>query len=243
MVDLSPRQITILKHLVEEFIETAKPVGSEILEKKFNLGICPATVRNEMAKLTQMGYIKKEHASSGRIPTPMGLKFYVKQLMEPEKLSTADEISIKDKVWEYRNNFDLMMRQATRELARRTKKMGLAATHQGVIYASGAANLLDEPEFFDIDVAKTTLALMDQPEFWLKLIDDVFNAIGQEEFHLIVGSELGEEFLEPCGFVYQDYTVGPYRGIIGIMGPARLSYDEIIPLVNYFAKIISEISG
>jgi len=77
MAELTQRQIKILKCITEEFIETASPVGSETLEKKFNLGISSATIRNEMADLTKLGYLKKGHLSAGRGPTSMGLKYYV----------------------------------------------------------------------------------------------------------------------------------------------------------------------
>lgn len=241
MADLTPRQINILKHLVEEFIETAQPVGSEVMERKFNLGICPATIRNEMGRLAQMGYIKKQHSSSGRVPTSMGLKFYVKQLMEPEKLSVSEEIGIKDKLWEHRSDFSKMLSQATKELARRTRCWSVSATQQGDFFSSGVANLLDEPEFFDIDVTRTALSLMDQIDFWNKVMEDTFRAVGNEEFHVLIGSEMGAEYLEPCGFTYQDYEIGSRKGIIGILGPARQSYSEVVPLVNYFARVISEI--
>ena len=59
MADLTQRQIKILKCIAEEFIDTASPVGSENLERKYNLGISSATIRNEMAALTQLGYLKK----------------------------------------------------------------------------------------------------------------------------------------------------------------------------------------
>jgi heat-inducible transcriptional repressor len=82
MHDLTARQVEILKSLIEEYIETAEPVGSETLEKKHNLSASPATIRNEMVRLTDLGYLKKPHVSAGRIPTPAGMKFYVKQLMK-----------------------------------------------------------------------------------------------------------------------------------------------------------------
>ena len=69
MHDLTTRQIEILKALIEEYIETASAVGSETLEKKHNLSASPATIRNEMVRLTDLGYLKKLHASAGRVPT------------------------------------------------------------------------------------------------------------------------------------------------------------------------------
>ena len=72
MHDLTARQVEILKSLIEEYIETAEAVGSETLEKKHNLSASPATIRNEMVRLTDLGYLKKAHVSAGRIPTSFG---------------------------------------------------------------------------------------------------------------------------------------------------------------------------
>ena len=244
MSELTPRQIKILKSLVDEYIETADPVGSETLEKKYSFGVCPATLRNEMSKLVQMGYIKKAHSSSGRTPTSMGLKYYVRELLTPKKLSVSEEVGVKEKIWSYKNDFDNLLREATRELAKRTGKMSLAANNQGVVYYSGAANLLEEPEFFDIDVAKTALSLLDKVDYWLKLIDNLFSSVdgNDREIHLLVGQDLGMEYLETCGFVYQDFESGPFKGIIGVMGPVRLPYGDVIPMVDYFAKLLTEIN-
>ncbi len=241
MTELTQRQIKILKDIVEEFIETAAPVGSETLEKKYSLGVSSATIRNEMASLTQLGFLKKSHLSAGRVPTSMGLKYYVRQLMSPKDLSVKQEVGTKQKMWDYRNEFDKLLQQATKELATQTRTMALATTDQGSFYNYGASNLLEEPEFYNIDVTKTILSLIDQHDFWFDMV-----ARGQDTAdnltHLLIGEDLGMEHLEPCGFVYQTYQAGPHRGVIGIVGPARIEYRSIIPLVDYFAHLISEIT-
>lgn len=241
MAQLTNRQINILKAVVEEFIETARPVGSESLEKKYNLGLSPATIRNEMSKLTQLGYLKKPHASAGRMPTPMGLKFYAKNLMTPKKLSVAEEVGVKEKIWDYRNDFERMLKEAAKELARRTQALAIATTEEGNLYTCGLANLLDYQEFFDIDVTKTVLSLIDQADYWLRIVNKTLSSESEEPFYLLVGEELESEFLEPCGFVYQSYQTGPHQGIIGVIGPARLRYGQVVPLVDYVAGLISEL--
>lgn len=245
MADLTQRQIKILKCIVEEFIETAAPVGSENLERKFNLGISSATIRNEMSSLTQLGYLKKSHLSAGRGPTSMGLKYYVRNLMTPKALSVTEEIGAKEKVWDYRNEFEKLLKETTRELASRTRSMAISTTDQGAIYSYGASNLLEEPEFFNIDVTKTVLSLIDNTNYWF----DIINKIGggapgssSEVVHLLIGEDLGMEHLEPCGFIYQTYEAGPHRGILGIVGPARCHYQSVIPAVDYFANLLSTIS-
>ena len=80
MAELTERQIKILKAVIEEYIESGEPVGSAVLEKKYELGISPATIRNEMAKLIKNGYFKQPHTSAGRIPTKDAFRFYINQL-------------------------------------------------------------------------------------------------------------------------------------------------------------------
>ncbi|MBU2592260.1 MAG: hypothetical protein ABH867_03610 [Patescibacteria group bacterium] len=242
MAQLTNRQINILKSIVKEFIDTARPVGSSALEKKYGLGVSPATIRNEMSQLTQLGYLKKPHASSGRMPTSMGLKFYVRNLMVPRKLSIAEEVGVKEKIWDHRSDFDRFLKEAIKELARRTQILAVATTGEGEVYTHGLCNLLDYQEFFDIDVTKTVLSLVDNVDYWLKIVSRAF-AVGEEEpFHLLVGEELENEFLEPCGFIYQSYRAGPRQGVVGVIGPSRLHYTEVVPLVDYVAGLISELA-
>lgn len=79
---ISARQKTILKAIVEEFIETAEPVGSKALMQKYQLPYSSATIRNDMASLEEMGYLEKTHTSSGRVPSCDGYQFYVDHLLE-----------------------------------------------------------------------------------------------------------------------------------------------------------------
>lgn len=243
MTDLTQRQIKILKCITEEFIETAAPVGSETLEKKFNLGISSATIRNEMSALTQLGFLKKDHLSAGRAPTSLGLKYYVRNLMTPKNMSVSEEIGAKEKIWDYRNEFEKLLKETTRELAQRTRSMAISTTDQGSIYSYGASNLLEEPEFYNIDVTKTVLSLIDNSTFWFEIINKAGNnQTSGETIHLLIGEDLGMEHLEPCGFVYQTYEAGPHRGILGIVGPARFRYQNVVPVVDYLAELISTIT-
>lgn len=242
MADLTQRQIKLLKCITEEFIETASPVGSETLEKKYSLGISSATIRNELSTLTQMGFLKKSHLSAGRSPTSMGLKYYVRNLMTPKNLTASEEIGAKEKVWDYRNEFDRLLHETTKELANRTRSMAIATTDHGLVYNYGASNLLEEPEFYNIDVTKTVLSLLDNSNFWFEIINKAGNLEDENIVHLLIGEDLGLEHLEPCGFIYQNYQAGPHKGILGVIGPARFRYPQVVPLVDYFAELISQIT-
>ena len=86
---LTARQLLILKCIVEEFVETAEPVGSKTLMTKYQLPYSSATIRNEMSFLEEHGYLEKTHTSSGRVPSTKGYRFYVDTLMQP---SVDDEV-------------------------------------------------------------------------------------------------------------------------------------------------------
>ncbi|MGN8645532.1 heat-inducible transcriptional repressor HrcA [Gracilibacillus sp. HCP3S3_G5_1] len=87
---LTERQIQVLQVIIDEFIHTAQPIGSRAIAKKEDITYSPATIRNEMADLEEMGFIEKTHTSSGRVPSEKGYRFYVDHLMSPFRLSQQD---------------------------------------------------------------------------------------------------------------------------------------------------------
>ncbi len=237
---LTDRQIQILKHIIEEYIQSGEPVGSETLDKKYNLGVSPATIRNEMVILTQQGYLEQLHTSSGRAPTPVALKFYIRQLMQEKSLSVAEEVDVKSKIWDYRNEAGKLLREATRILAQKTDSIAIAITQHGDVYHAGYANILDVPEFFDIDVTKTVLSILDDGR-QLKVIFE--KAYSDDPIHILLGDDFDIEFMQPCGIVYTKFTMGSYgEGTLGVIGPSRLNYPYIIPVIRYFGRLISEVT-
>ncbi len=240
MVNLTDRQIKILKAIIEEYIDTAEPVGSENLEKKYELGISPATIRNEMVRLTNEGFLKQPHASAGRIPTKEAFKLYINQLMEEKQLSVAEEVAAKERVWDVRFDFDKLMHETVKALAQKAQTIALATVEGGNIYHAGYANILQMPEFYEIDVARAVLSMLDETNE----IQGLFTrAFGEGPIHLLLGDELGYEYLESCGMVFSHFEAGPKRsGNIGVIGPCRLNYSTIIPLVKYFSNLIEELA-
>ncbi len=235
--NLTNRQTQILKAIIEEYMETALPVGSETLEKKYNLGVSPATIRNEMVKLTQQGLLKQFHTSGGRSPTPKALKFYVENLVKPRELTVAEEVAFKQKVWDYRHELNKLLRESTNLLAQKTKALSLTATQEGDLYYAGTAYLLSLPEFYNIEFAQRVFSLIEEIDYWRKLFYEEF----QEDFRVVVGNEL-DELLEPCGLVYTKFKIpGHGQGTIAVMGSNRLDYHSVIPIVRYIGNLLNEI--
>lgn len=89
-MSVSERKKKILAAVVDEYIRTAEPVGSKAIAEHAGLGCSSATIRNELAELVSMGYLEQPHTSAGRVPTPMGYRMYVNELMEKQKLSLEE---------------------------------------------------------------------------------------------------------------------------------------------------------
>jgi heat-inducible transcriptional repressor len=235
---LTPRHIKILKHIIDEYIETARPVGSDALDRKFNLGVSPATLRNEMMALTENGYLKQIHTSAGRTPTLRALKYYVANLMQPKDLSVTEEAKIKQHLADQKQEFTKALREATRSLAEQTKTLAVAADSEGDVYYSGTANILDMPEFFDIDLTRHVLSLLDHFES----LDKIFSRAEAPGTHILLGEDLGVDYLAPCAVIFRRFGVGSnHEGTIGVVGPCRLNYPRLVPAVNYFGSLLEEI--
>lgn len=241
MHNLTQRQIEILKAIIEEYINTADPVGSETLEKKYNLSASPATIRNEMVRLSDFGYLKKPHSSAGRVPTPQGMKFYVTQLMKEKELSTVEEVALKEGVWDYREKMQRFLKEATRSLANKTGALAIATTNEGEVFISGYSNILEMPEFYDIDITKALLSTLDEDEYFFELCRRM--STDEEEIHILMGEDLGQRLMGPYSFVYTHYETPMHgSGDIGVIGPVRLNYTLVVPTVRYFGDLIESIA-
>ena len=237
---LTDRQVQILKTIIEEHIQTGQPVGSETLDKKYNLGISPATIRNEMVQLTEQGFLNQPFTSAGRIPTPTALKFYIRQLMDEKDLSVADEVAVKEKIWDYRFEIDRLLREATRVLASKTNSIAVAITDQGEVYHAGYAHILDMPEFYDIDVTKAVLSTIDDIERMQTIFSHSFE---DDSIQVLLGDDLGVELMQPCGVVFTSFKAGDkIKGNLGIVSSSRIDYPYVVPIVRYFGKLINEIA-
>lgn len=89
-MDLTDRKKQILKVVVEDYIQTAEPVGSKAIARQMGGSVSSATIRNELADLVELGYLEQPHTSAGRIPSPLGYRLYVNELMERQRLSVAE---------------------------------------------------------------------------------------------------------------------------------------------------------
>lgn len=237
---LSDRQLQLIRAVINEYIRNAEPVGSVEIVSKYNLRCSPATVRNEMARLIDLGFLEMMHTSSGRIPTKMAYRLYLDQMMEERELPVLQEVALKQRLWTNRFEFGKLLREAVLALSEMSRSLAFATTEDGFVSYAGAANILDHKEFWDIDVAKTAFSLLDEYHLLERVME---NAQPQSGIKTLIEGEIGIDKLNRCSMVFTDYTSGKRSGQIGIVGPSRISYPEIIPSVKYIKRLIEELGG
>lgn len=121
-MEMDERKMKILQAIINDYINTAEPVGSRTIAKKYDMGISPATIRNEMADLEEMGYIEQLHTSSGRKPSDKGYRLYVDKLMKLPQLTIEEELLIKSHILNAAiYEADKIIKQATQLLSELTK--------------------------------------------------------------------------------------------------------------------------
>lgn len=245
---LTSRQTQILKTIIDEYIATAEPVGSEALDKKYNLGVSPATIRNEMVALTKLNFLKQPHSSAGRVPTPSAMKFYINQLMDEKQMSVVDEVKAKEEVWDARDNLDDLMDQATRALASRTRSLAVAglkeaspgAGKKDKFWYAGHSYIFQNPEFSDVMTCQSLFSIFEELD---KLDRLFFGFESASPLAVLFGEELGIPELAPTGIVSTHFDVKGRKGALGVIGPARANYGTVIPILRYFGNMIEEVAG
>ena len=120
-MDISERKKRILRAVIENYINTAEPVGSKTIAEHAGLDISPATIRNEMADLENLGLLEQPHTSAGRIPSPKGYRFYVNELMEQHRLSIQEVNRLNEALHLKVQELDRVISEASRVVSQITK--------------------------------------------------------------------------------------------------------------------------
>lgn len=230
---MTDRQQKILAEIVEQYAEIAAPVGSVTLAKLFS--VSSATIRSEMAKLEDAGYIMQPHTSAGRVPTDKGYRWYVNQL-SPAEPSFDDSIDRSARAIDTRlrsaGEPEQAIRSAVRSLVELTHNVGLA-TIGGSLYVRGLANLFGQPEFTDVATARAVAHLLDNLEPWLR------EAAPNEPLNVFIGRE------NPIGKASGSTLIisrfrSPYseNSYIGVLGPTRQDYRTVMNLVRQTGRML-----
>ena len=251
METLSLRQNNILRGVIETHIETTQPVGSRSIAERYAFSFSPTTIRNEMGALEEMGYLTHPHTSSGRLPTDHGYRYYLDhtsfedQVEEPlnhlgEELAPAAE---KEKVDEFLEHVSLLLSSLSQEIGLTLMpSVGVPASERSgraKFSFQGLPHMLEKPEFQDVRKVRNLIGVLEEK---VALTQWVLTHADPESVSVSVGREHSYDALEDCAIVTARCDVREEcRGVIAILGPKRMAYRRIIPLVSRMAVVVGNI--
>ncbi|HAN09904.1 MAG TPA: heat-inducible transcription repressor HrcA [Clostridiales bacterium] len=337
-VVLDDRKVKILMAIIDDYIKNAEPVGSGTIVRKYDMGVSPATIRNEMAGLVELGLLLQPHTSAGRVPSEKAYRLYVNELMKQKQVDKAPISNIQDILRSKIDNPDELIRGIARIVSQNTlyavivtkphsekstikyiqlinidensvllvlvinkdivrnhifkssvavtqekldqiskilnknfvnhslqdinieliHRVGtelvdyknilapildvIANTIKGIdkqdCYVAGMKNILDFPEFNDLEKAKDMMKFLDESDGILKILN-VFQ-MDSGKIMVRIGSENGFSQVDQCSIVSGKYNINnSMYGTIAILGPTRMDYLNTVALLSGLIKQVN----
>ncbi|MGB9609024.1 MAG: hypothetical protein ACPL3E_01465 [Minisyncoccia bacterium] len=230
MLDL--RQQKILKAVINEFIKIGQPISSDYIYKKYDFDIKPAMIRNELLKLSEMGYLYQPYYSSGRIPTDLAYEFFIQSILESENLKINIDVSL----------IKLFEKMAWEDLALKiAKTLGALSLVTNIpeerfVYKEGLEYLIDN---FDWQAKEEIKELISDFEDLEEKIIDKKEIINEKNFiKIFIGRKNPLTRNKSLAAILSDYNLGGERILILALGPKRMNYQKAYcifkGLKNYF---------
>lgn len=220
---MNTRQAKLLAAIIDQFVETALPVGSKSLLEMGTFSVSSATIRSEMSRLEDEGFLEQPHVSAGRIPTAKGYRVYVKDFMEP----SLQELKV-------RRRFDLLkdqyMRRKDQErvyeaitlLAQMIPNVAFATVpHKERVYYMGLANTLRQPEFQGNSLLATGVAEVLEHRL-TELLEQA--QVDDDRVRYYIGGENLLPQIQSCSMLLKRVTLRGQPILVGILGPMRMDY-------------------
>ncbi len=236
---MTPRQIKLLHAIIDDFINSATAVGSLTLAHRYDLGVSPATIRNEMSDLVELGYLEKPHTSSGRIPTNMAYRFFIEEIMhELDEIETKITANIYEELYQNRFDFDNLIYQTLRYLTNLAQNTAFILLENRVYYA-GLSYLADNPEFFHHKDISLILGILENRHLLKKIL---LSSRSQKSVKILIGEDTQIKGLEKCTFVFSNIRMhGDRNGYLCVFGPTRMNYPKVIPLLDFFSHTLNKV--
>ncbi|MDI6804179.1 MAG: heat-inducible transcriptional repressor HrcA [Bacteroidota bacterium] len=337
--ELTERQKEVLKYIIQNFILTATPVGSNLLAKQSDLGLSSASIRNVMADLEEQGFLSHPHVSAGRIPTDKAYRLYVDGLIEINEIGKLEQETIYHDLKGFSDTDDLL-KETGKLLSRISHQLSIVSSPHLItgrlnrieviqissskilviltieslvmktitmefisdirqsqlekitnylnerlsgltlkeirdtfydrvkdveneetglirlflgntdklfsdfsskerVHISGAKNILAQPEFESPEKVRSIIELIDNEDIIIHIIDRYEEKVSADGITILIGSENDIEKLQNYSMIISSYKIGETKGTIGIIGPKRMEYQRLIPLVGCITEFVS----
>ena len=235
MTNMDNRHKKIFSAVIEEYTDSALPVGSQVLFEKYKLGVSSATIRSAMADLEREGYLHQPHTSAGRIPTDKGYRFFVEEIMGEQKLSLSDQKKLQAEILKLKAQNQRMSRTTAKLLSSFSGSLAISGVKKE-FYDFGISELLDNPEFQKIDEFCRIAEVLDYID---ENVDAILTKVKNGQTKIFIGKENPIKEISNCSMVVSPYkTKSGERGILAIIGPKRMKYAKNKSLLDYMRKLI-----
>ncbi len=232
--EITSRQAKILAAIVKENCETGQPVASKDLVDKDYFDLSGASIRNEMQVLEKLKYIMQPHTSAGRVPTDMGYRYFVSELMERVKLSMKEQEHLRREV--------AKLQAVNAEVGRRLAKLLADTSEQasftllpGETSAVGLANILNNPGLPAEDAKEIAQFFDNIDEHAEQMLRDYGSGLPKA----VIGKEVKLSAKSDYSMVVSGLELPDgKRGVIGLIGPKNMKYEKNMTLMEYVAKLL-----
>ena len=225
MQSITERQKEILMAIIREFMSNADEVGSLALLEKYKLGISSATVRNEMAKLMELGLLEKSHISSGRYPTDQALRMYVSNILGSSSLNPLITVEIRQGIFRDRFSKESVINAVLRILSEETESVSFVVIDDISRYW-GVSQLFKYEELRDWEKLQRVINILEDSNF----LNNMMKKYSGSGVSLVIGEESGIKGSGECAMVF---TTLPFwdttNAHIGILGSKRMDYARSVP--------------
>ncbi len=227
------RQRKILNATIKEYVTTAQPISSGFLFKKYKFNLSSATIRAEMKEMERQNYLYQPHASAGRVPTEKAYKFFIKSLQEKEinlpdkkrkSLYFTKTIKKEDSPME-------MLKKTIRALAEKSGDFAFGGVKElNFLHTVGISNLLKAPELQDLDYFSKIIRATEEFD---EKFENLFEEVSKCQTKVFIGRENPINRSGKFTLIISSCKIPQKKhGLLGIMGPMRMHYNQNISLVN-----------
>lgn len=232
---VTERQREILNSVVGEYINSAQPVSSQLIERNCDFGLSTAALRIEMQKLTDAGFLYQPHTSAGRVPTDKGYRFFVDNLLEKGFLEKKYDSKIEAWIGEEISDTLKFIQSLTRKIALASSNLALSyLLNEKIFWKEGWEGVLQEPEF------KERKIIADFANFLKNFEEEIEEFDINSGIRIYIGRENPFPKAKDFSIIISSCQLSKEKGILAIMGPKRMSYEKNINSLHSLAKLLEK---
>lgn len=236
--EIQQRKDRILAIVIDRYIKTVSPVGSQFLTEEYNLDVSPATVRNILAELEEEGHLTHPHTSAGRVPTSRGYRYYVDHLMHEIQLLEQEKKQIEAEYKRYRNQLELLMERASQLISDFTHYTTIVSIDgwDSKIILKGTSYVVDYPQESNLLKIQAILRILEEKDKLLELM----NRDLEKKINVYIGHELALKEIDGCSLAVSQFENKGVVGRIAVLGPTRMHYERVVSTLEYVSALLND---